>query len=167
VDLTIAYNAIFASRRLFDVLIFQGPYQGFARFRRPSEHKTPESNKSLDETPWYGQNMLQWLWTMATDTVTLYLVHPHRSKDALGDLIDDWQGMLVSEGFGVYQNWVPHRQTCWAHLIRTARGLSEQRAPELAACGAWALRACFASVAVGVNCGSPLAPNHRAQIVIV
>jgi transposase len=34
---------------------------------------------------------------------------------------------------------VPHRQTCLAHLIRTARGLSEKRDPELAACGAWAL----------------------------
>ena len=45
----------------------------------------------------------------------------------------------VSDGYGVYQNWVHRRQTCWEHLIRTARGLSEQRAPELAACGAWAL----------------------------
>ena len=31
------------------------------------------------------------------------------------------------------------RQTCLAHLIRTARGLSEKRDAELAACGAWAL----------------------------
>jgi transposase len=93
----------------------------------------------IDETPWYCQNMLQWLWTMATDTVTLYLVHPHRSKDAFFDLIDDWQGILVSDGYGVYQNWVHQRQTCLAHLIRTARGLAEKRAPELAACGVWAL----------------------------
>jgi transposase len=55
----------------------------------------------LDETPWYGQNMLQWLWTMVTATVTLSLIHPHRSKDAFVDLIDDWQGMLVSDGYGV------------------------------------------------------------------
>lgn len=93
----------------------------------------------IDETPWYCHNMLQWLWTMATDTVTLYLIHPHRSKDAFFDLIDDWQGILVSDGYGVYQNWVHRRQTCLAHLIRTARGLSERGAPELAACGAWAL----------------------------
>jgi transposase len=93
----------------------------------------------IDETPWYCQNMLQWLWTMATDTVTLYLVHPHRSKDAFFDLIDDWQGILVSDGYGVYQNWVNRRQTCLAHLIRTARGLSEKHVPELAACGTWAL----------------------------
>jgi transposase len=93
----------------------------------------------IDETPWYGQNILQWLWTMATDTVTLSLMHPNRSKDAFFDLIDAWQGILVSDGYGVYHNWVQRRQTCLAPVIRTARGWSEKRTPELAACGAWAL----------------------------
>jgi len=32
-----------------------------------------------------------------------------------------------------------HRQTCLAHLIRTARGLAARQSPDLAACGAWAL----------------------------
>lgn len=100
-------------------------------------HQAPVG--SIDETPWYCQNMLPWLWTMATATGTLSLIHPHRSKDAFVDLIDAWQGMLVSDGYGGYQNWVQRRQTCLAHVIRTARGLSEKRAPELAACGAWAL----------------------------
>jgi len=93
----------------------------------------------IDETPWYYQNALQWLWTMATDRVTLYLIHPHRSKEAFFDLIEDWRGLLVSDGYGVYQDWVHRRQTCLAHLIRTARGLSQKQDPELAACGAWAL----------------------------
>jgi transposase len=93
----------------------------------------------IDETPWYCQNALQWLWTMATDTVSLYLIHPNRSKEAFFDLIEDWEGLLVSDGYGVYQKWVNRRQTCLAHLIRTARGLSEKQDPELAACGAWAL----------------------------
>ena len=46
VDLTIVYSSSFASRHLLEVIIFQGPYQGFARFRRTCEHKTLESNKS-------------------------------------------------------------------------------------------------------------------------
>jgi transposase len=93
----------------------------------------------IDETPWYCQNTLNWLWTLSTDTVSLYLIHPHRSNEAFAALIEDWQGILVSDGYGVYQNWVNHRQTCLAHLIRTARGLSEKRDPNLAACGRWAL----------------------------
>jgi transposase len=94
----------------------------------------------IDETPWYCQNALQWLWIMATDTVTYYRIDPHRSKEAFFALIDEWKGILVSDGYGVYQDWVNQRQTCLAHLIRTARELSQRRDPDIAACGTSALR---------------------------
>jgi transposase len=93
----------------------------------------------IDETPWYCLNSLEWLWVMASDTVAFYMSHPRRSKEAFAALIDDWAGILVSDGYGVYQTWVAHRQTCLAHLIRTARSLAERQHAELAACGAWAL----------------------------
>ena len=93
----------------------------------------------IDETPWFCTSTLQWLWVMASDTVAFYMIHPHRSKEAFAALIDDWTGLLVSDGYGVYQNWVQARQTCLAHLIRTARSLAERQNAELAACGAWAL----------------------------
>ena len=93
----------------------------------------------IDETPWFLTNTLQWLWVMASDTVAFYMIHPHRSKEAFAALIDDWAGILVSDGYGVYQNWVQARQTCLAHLIRTARSLAERQQADLAACGAWAL----------------------------
>jgi transposase len=54
-------------------------------------------------------------------------------------LIDDWAGIVVSDGYGVYQTWVAHRQACLAHLIRTARSLAECQPAALAACGTWAL----------------------------
>jgi transposase len=93
----------------------------------------------IDETPWFLTHTLQWLWVMASDTVAFYMIHPHRSKEAFAALIDDWTGILVSDGYGVYQHWVQARQTCLAHLIRTARSLAERQHAELAACGAWAL----------------------------
>jgi transposase len=76
---------------------------------------------------------------MASDTVAFYMIHPHRSKEAFAALIGDWEGILVSDGYGVYQSWVEARQTCLAHLLRTARNLAERQSPELAACGTWAL----------------------------
>ena len=66
---------------------------------------------------------------MASDTVAFYMIHPHRSKEAFAALIDDWAGILVSDGYGVYQSWVASAQTCLAHLIRTARGLAERSTP--------------------------------------
>ena len=76
---------------------------------------------------------------MANETVAFYMIHPHRSKVAFAALIEEWAGLLVSDGYGVYQTWVTQRQTCLAHLIRTARGLAERSSPDLAACGTWAL----------------------------
>jgi transposase len=93
----------------------------------------------IDETPWFLTHTLQWLWVMVSDTAALYMIHPRRSKEAFAALIDDWAGILVSDGYGVYQNWVARRQTCLAHLIRTARSLAERQNAELATCGAWAL----------------------------
>jgi transposase len=93
----------------------------------------------IDETPWFCTHTLHWLWVMASERVAFYMVHPRRSKEAFAALIDDWAGILVSDGYGVYQNWVARRQTCLAHLIRTARSLAERQHAELAACGTWAL----------------------------
>ena len=93
----------------------------------------------IDETPWFLTNTLQWLWVMVSDSVAFYMIHPRRSKAAFAALIDDWAGILVSDGYGVYQTWVAHRQTCLAHLIRTARSLAARDHPDLAACGTWAL----------------------------
>ena len=89
----------------------------------------------VDETPWYCRHTLQWLWSMVTDTVALYRIHAKRSQEAFGSLIEDWRGILVSDGYGVYQAWGNARQTCLAHLIRRARQLSQRQVPDLAACG--------------------------------
>jgi transposase len=93
----------------------------------------------IDETPWYCDRVLEWLWVMASEQVAFYMIHPRRSKEAFAALIDDWTGLLVSDGYGVYQSWVEARQTCLAHLIRTARGLAERQNLDIAACGQWAL----------------------------
>jgi transposase len=108
-------------------------YQAIARQARQA------TVNYIDETPWWLTNTLYWLWVMASETAAFYMIHPHRSKEAFTALIDDWAGLLVSDGYGVYQTWVAQRQTCLAHLIRAARGLAARQSPDLAACGAWAL----------------------------
>jgi len=92
----------------------------------------------LDETPWKKGGRLHWLWVMANSTAAFFMIHRHRSREAFEQLIGTWEGILVSDGYRVYQNWVNNRQTCLAHLIRRAKGLSERKDPELAKCGGWA-----------------------------
>ena len=52
----------------------------------------------IDETPWYCENRLEWLWVMASEQVAFFMIHPRRSKEAFFDLIEDWAGLLVSDG---------------------------------------------------------------------
>jgi len=68
------------------------------------------------------------------------MVHGKRSKEAFKQLIGQWEGILVSDGYGVYKKWVNSRQTCLSHLIRRAKGLAESSNPELSKCGEWALK---------------------------
>jgi len=100
-------------------------------------HQAP--GNYIDETPWFLAYRLQWLWGMVSDTAALYLIHPHRSNEALTALSDAWAGILVSDGYGVYQTWVQAWHTCLAHLIRSARALAARAHPALAACGGWAM----------------------------
>jgi transposase len=91
----------------------------------------------IDETSHRKKGKLEWLWVMANTTVAFFMIHPKRSKKAFEDLIKDWTGILVSDGYGVYKKWIGYRQTCLAHLIRKATELSESNDKEIAKCGKW------------------------------
>jgi transposase len=86
----------------------------------------------IDETAWSQHGGLAWLWVMVNATVAFFKVQASRNTAAFEVLIERWAGILVSDGYGVYQRWMHGRQTCLAHLIRRARGLSEGRDPEVA-----------------------------------
>ena len=91
----------------------------------------------LDETTWKKNGKLHWLWVMASTTVAFFMVHTNRSQAAFDELIGAWDGILISDGYRIYQKWVRQRQTCLAHLIRRAKGLAQRQNPELAKCGKW------------------------------
>lgn len=81
----------------------------------------------VDETSWFQNGALNWLWVMANSTVAYFMIHKNRSKEAFLELIQDWEGILVSDNYGTYVKWVHLRQTCLAHLIRKAKGLSDKK----------------------------------------
>jgi len=92
----------------------------------------------IDETTFSKKATLQWLWVMANSMVAFFMIHSHRSKEAFEQLVQDWVGILVSDGYGVYCKWVGMRQTCLAHLIRKAKALSESKDAEISRFGKWA-----------------------------
>lgn len=94
----------------------------------------------MDETSWLKNGALSWLWVMASSAVAFFMIHSNRSMEAFKSLVKDWEGILVSDGYGVYRKWVGQRQTCLAHLIRDARALSQRADPEIARFGNWAMK---------------------------
>ena len=94
-------------------------YKAFAKIAR----KSPVNY--VDETSWFQTGSLKWLWVLASSTVSFFMIHANRSSIAFQELIEDWRGILVSDDYGVYRKWVNLRQSCLAHHIRRAIGLSE------------------------------------------
>lgn len=89
----------------------------------------------VDETSWFKENDLQWLWAMVNDRVAFYRIDAHRSKQAFQQLIADWEGILVSDSYRLYRSWVHGRQCCLAHLIRKAEALAEREKQDLSRFG--------------------------------
>ena len=59
----------------------------------------------IDETSWFKNGMLHWLWVMANCSVGYFLIHRNRSKKAFLELIQDWKGILISDNYGTYVKW--------------------------------------------------------------
>jgi transposase len=81
----------------------------------------------VDETSWFQNGALHWLWVMVNTTTAYFMIHKNRSKEAFLELIQDWRGILISDNYGTYRKWIHLRQTCLAHLIRKAKALSEAK----------------------------------------
>jgi len=81
---------------------------------------------NLDETGWWQGKTRSWLWTMVTETLTLFRLDPHRSRAVAQALLGpDWTGIVGSDRYSAYR-YLPldQRQLCWAHLLREFRKLA-------------------------------------------
>lgn len=94
-------------------------YEAIGRVARQSEIN------GIDETPWKQNGKLKFLWAMVNKKAAFFKLQLRRSKEAFLALVEDWRGILISDGYRLYQNWVNLRQTCLAHLIRVAKELAE------------------------------------------
>jgi transposase len=81
---------------------------------------------NLDETGWWQGQTRAWLWTVVTDTLTLFRLDPSRGKAVVQALLGpDWAGIVGSDRYSAYR-YLPldRRQVCWAHLIREFRKIA-------------------------------------------
>jgi transposase len=72
--------------------------------------------------------------------VAFFMIHSNRSKDAFLALIENWSGVLISDNYGVYVNWVNKRQTCLAHPTRKAKALTQRKSESMRTFGQCVLK---------------------------
>jgi transposase len=81
---------------------------------------------NLDETGWWQRAKRAWLWTVVTESLTLFRLDPRRSKAVVQTLLGpNWTGIVGSDRYSAYR-YLPleQRQLCWAHLLREFRKLA-------------------------------------------
>ena len=81
-----------------------------------------------DETGWRTNGELWWLWCFTTPDDTAYLLHPSRGHEALDEFFRaEFDGILVTDFWKVYDRVTTRQQKCWPHLLRDLKGVEEKR----------------------------------------
>ena len=79
-----------------------------------------------DETRHYRNRSVYWLWTLTTDDVAYFMTHYSRGKGAAQTLLGDFQGILMTDRHGAYNDHPEAKhQYCWAHLIRNLERIAQ------------------------------------------
>lgn len=94
---------------------------------------------NVDETSWYLNHNLQWIWVAVSDTLAVFHIDPNRSQKAFERFLGDFQGFIMSDRFSAYNKLsLEQRQLCWAHLKRDFQKLID-RENGAEGTGRWAL----------------------------
>ena len=103
----------------------------------------------LDETHWYEQGKLHWLWVAVTTKTAVFHIGSRRKEELSHLVTEAFLGWLISDGYAAYRSH-PKRQRCLAHLIRKAVAITGAINQKAAQIGQWILddlRALIATIA--------------------
>lgn len=81
----------------------------------------------VDETGWRTNGDKRWIWTFVAARFLFYVVGASRSADVLVALLGSvFEGILCNDRLPSYLKYHAGKmQLCWAHLIRTLRGIQD------------------------------------------
>jgi hypothetical protein len=81
-----------------------------------------------DETSHYRNTSHYWLWVLCTEQAVYMLTHYSRGKTAANELLADFDGVLVSDRHGGYNDHPDEQhQYCWAHVIRNLEKIAQRK----------------------------------------
>ncbi|XSG84912.1 MAG: IS66 family transposase, partial [Methylohalobius sp. ZOD2] len=81
-----------------------------------------------DETRHYRHRSGYELWSLSTDQAAYFLTHYSRGKGAAHALLGDFNGILVTDRHGGYNDYDPAKHPyCWAHVIRNLEKIAGRK----------------------------------------
>ena len=86
----------------------------------PSQH--------LDETGWRENGQNGYIWVQATAgarPTRLFTYAPSRAGAVADQLLEGYEGVVVSDGYAAYDHLALAKQRCWAHILRAAHKLKD------------------------------------------
>jgi len=92
------------------------------------EHVKSSSNVYADETGYRVQGKQWWVWVFTTLSAALFLFRNSRGQQPVEEAIGSiYSGVLNCDGLNVYPRKVRRLQRCWAHLLREAKLLAQEK----------------------------------------
>ena len=67
-----------------------------------------------------------WIWTFRTDQHTLYAVRESRGSTVPEEVLgEDFDGIIICDGWTAYPAFSRNLQRCWAHILREAEDVAD------------------------------------------
>lgn len=87
-------------------------------FKKCKEKLAKMDYVHADETglPMNGKNW--WLWVITTTVFALFIPHRSRGHEAIEEFFEHFEGVLISDFWGAYNNLTEKQQKCLAHLVK-------------------------------------------------
>jgi len=80
----------------------------------------------IDETSLRVAGRTYWVWVFCTNALTVYAIQPTRGERVVQEVLKNYAGIVVTDGYKVYNKIGSAQQRCWAHLLREAEWLASQ-----------------------------------------
>jgi transposase len=81
-----------------------------------------------DETGWRIGKLNAWLWVFTCAQGTIYVIRQSRGHDVPLEILgEDFDGVLVVDGWSAYDVLACRKSRCHAHILRRCQGLLEQQ----------------------------------------
>jgi transposase len=110
--------------------------------RRVSEKIEPEYRKIIDkirispfvhadETSMPINGINHWIWIFVAKDAVLCVVRKSRGKKVVREILGEYRGVVICDGWKAYLGFAFVIQRCWAHLLREAFALDGKKLFEL------------------------------------